>query len=328
MDKIVCIIHFNTPTLTEKLVESINKHTPGAKIYIFDNSNKKPFKKKYDNVTVFDNTKKQYIDFDKWLKKYPNRKLSGGKANKWGSAKHAYSVEKCMELIGQPFILLDSDVLIKKDFSDLYNDDVCYAGEIVRQPKSKIKRILPFICFINTPMCKKKKIHYFDERYMHGLRVGATGDCYDTGAAMFLLTEKYKGKHKDINVADYVVHYGSGSWVAEQEKMKRKVHVPEKEWLGKYRYLWEDEPKNKFNDVFDGFRWCDLVPGRLLLPECRANIQCPTPLLDLRHTTDRPPSMSNNQQFHQHSPRNADDFHDAPTRPCHTLRFRPYHESS
>lgn len=247
MTKNVCIIHFNTPTLTEHLVESINKHTPDAKIYIFDNSDKKPFTKEYDNVTVFDNTNKQYIDFNKWLKKYPNRILSGGKANKWGSAKHAYSVEKCMELINEPFVLLDSDVLIKKDFSNLYIDDVCYAGEVVYQPKSKIKRVLPFICFINAPLCLQKKVHYFDENYMHGLRVGKIGDYYDTGAAIYLLTEKYKAKHKEIKVADYVVHYGSGSWVSASEKMKRKTHVPEKSWLDKYRNLWNVDDSVKYN---------------------------------------------------------------------------------
>lgn len=256
MNKNVCIIHYNTPTLTEKLVESINKHVQDTKIFIFDNSDKRPFRKEYDNVTILDNTKKQYIDFDKWLKKYPNRNLSGGKANKWGSAKHAYSVEKCMELIKEPFVLLDSDVLIKKDFSSIYYEDVCYVGEIANQPKSRIKRVLPFICFINTPLCLEKKIHYFDEKYMHGLRVGPTGDRYDTGAAIFLLTEKFKGKHKEIKVADYVVHYGSGSWVAAQEKMKRKTHVPENEWLKKNEKLWKKdvvEPKteNKFETVFD-----------------------------------------------------------------------------
>ena len=122
MKKNILIIHYNTPYLTECLVRSINLFVEGATIYIFDNSNEKPFTAKFDNVTVFDNTKGQIINFDKWLEKYPNKKKSGGRLNKWGSAKHCYSVEKCMELINDGFILLDSDVLLKKDISNLIDD--------------------------------------------------------------------------------------------------------------------------------------------------------------------------------------------------------------
>ena len=157
--KNVCIIHYNTPVLTSHLIKSINKHTPGTNIYVFDNSDKLPFQNTFDNVTVFDNTKGQIINFQTWLKKYPNKNKSGGKANKWGSAKHAYSVEKCMDLIKEPFVLFDSDVLVKKDFTPLFDDIVCYKGEVIYQPNSRVKRVLPFICFINTPFCRQKKIH-------------------------------------------------------------------------------------------------------------------------------------------------------------------------
>ena len=267
MNKNVCIVHFNTPVLTAHLVKSINKHTPGTNIYIFDNSDKRPFVNAFNNVTVFDNTKGQIINFDQWLKKYPNREKSGGKANKWGSAKHAYSVEKCMELIGEPFILLDSDVLIKKDFTPLYDDVVCYKGEVIYQPNSKVKRVLPFICFINTPMCNQKGIHYFDENYMHGLRVGAIRDRYDTGAALYLLTEQKKGLHREIKVSDYVVHYGNGSWVNAAEKMRKPKHMPAMEWLGKYKDFWSDntgeESVNKlsFSDVFDHIYCLHYLPA-------------------------------------------------------------------
>ena len=39
----ICIVHYNTPLLTEYLIKSINKFTPNSKIYIFDNSDKEPF---------------------------------------------------------------------------------------------------------------------------------------------------------------------------------------------------------------------------------------------------------------------------------------------
>ena len=269
MNKNVCIVHFNTPVLTAHLVKSINKHTPGTNIFIFDNSDQRPFINSFNNVTVFDNTRGQIINFDQWLKKYPEREKSGGKANKWGSAKHAYSVEKCMELIGEPFVLCDSDVLIKSDFTSLFDDVVCYKGEVINQPgtNNKIKRVLPFICFINTDKCKTYGIHYFDENYMHGLHVGPIGDRYDTGAALYLLTEKKKAPHREIKVADYIVHYGNGSWVDAAEKMKKPKHMPAVEWLNKYKEYWSDNTgaggieNLNFSDVFDHIYCLHYLPA-------------------------------------------------------------------
>ena len=61
----ILIVHYNTPHLTECLVKSINKFVSyECTIYIFDNSDKDPFTAKFDNVTIFDNTKGQIIDFD------------------------------------------------------------------------------------------------------------------------------------------------------------------------------------------------------------------------------------------------------------------------
>lgn len=304
MKKNVCIIHFNTPVLTAHLVKSINKHTPDTNIFIFDNSDKLPFRNEFKNVTVFDNTKGQIINFDEWLKKYPNKEKSGGKANKWGSAKHAYSVEKCMNLINEPFVLLDSDVLIKKDITPLFDDIVCYKGEVIYQPKSKVKRVLPFICFINTKKCKECGVHYFDENYMHGLRVGIAGDSYDTGAALYLLTERKKAPHREIKVADYIVHYGNGSWVSAAEKMKKPKHIPPQEWLNKYKSFWDDnvgvkKPAKdvKFNEVFSHIYCLHYLSDNKRLPKLKSELErvgidenadyfswvydYPSPLLDL-----------------------------------------------
>ena len=66
MNKNIVIIHYNTPHLTECLVRSINMFMDNAIIYIFDNSDKYPFTAEFDNVTVFDNTKGQIINFDEW----------------------------------------------------------------------------------------------------------------------------------------------------------------------------------------------------------------------------------------------------------------------
>lgn len=240
MRKNILIIHYNTPKLTECLVRSVNKFVNGAIIYILDNSNRRPFKSKFDNVTILDNTKGQIIDFDKWLKKYPNRDKSPGRINKWGSAKHAYSVERCMEILNQPFMLLDSDILLKKDISPLFMEDMAYVGEVVTQPRSTINRVIPYVCLINTPIIKENNSSYFDETKMHGLWHSKGGDFYDTGASFYLSTSNLK--HKEIKWEEYAVHYGHGSW----KKPGQTKPQTQEQWLNANKRLWSiEEPKTK-----------------------------------------------------------------------------------
>ena len=239
MKKNIVIVHYNTPLLTECLVRSINLFVKDAVIYIFDNSDKYPFTAFYDNVLVLDNTKGEIINFDKWLENYPNRHKSGGKRNYWGSAKHCYSVEKCMEIIKEGFVLMDSDVLLKKDISNFFREDCIYVGEKVLQPTSNIERLLPFLCFINTEMCQKEGIHYFDDNYMHGLRKTIDGDRYDTGAIFFKNASKFN--HMNLEISDYIVHFNNASWINTSTK---KHSLTENEWLNRYKKLWNGG-KNK-----------------------------------------------------------------------------------
>ena len=233
------IIHYNTPELTEALYHSICKFTPNSTVYIFDNSNMRPFPyKKFPKIHHIDNTKGQIIDFDKWLEGYPKKNASAGKVNGWGSAKHCVSVEKCMELIKDEFILLDSDILLKKDISTIVDNKKVYSGEVIVQPRSTIKRILPFICYINTPFCIKNNVHYFDPNYMHGLWYNVknpTADSYDTGAGFYMNAKPYP--HKDIKSEDYMVHLGGGSWIEEKNKKLNRKITPT-EWLEKYKNLY------------------------------------------------------------------------------------------
>ena len=236
MQKNIVIIHYNTPHMTECLVKSINKFVNDANIYIFDNSDEKPFTAQFDNVTVIDNTSGQIIDFQSWIEKYKNRKKSNGKTNNHASAKHAYSVEKCMEIIDENFILMDSDILLKQDITPLFRNDAIYVGETTTQPKSTIKRVLPFLCFINTEMCKKNGIHYFNDSYMHGLYKTAIADQYDTGAGFYKAA--IKQPHVDISIEDYAIHYGHGSW----DKPGDKKEQTGEEWLINNQKFWSDKP--------------------------------------------------------------------------------------
>lgn len=242
MKKNIVIIHYNTPYLTECLVKSINLFMKDAVIYIFDNSDKDPFTAKFDNITIIDNTKGQIIDFDKWLEKYPRRTKSGGRVNKWGSAKHCYTVEKCMEIIDDNFILLDSDTLIKRDLSELFDESYIYIAETSLQPHSTINRILPYMCYINVKMCKENNVHFFDDDYMHGLANDVNNkhsDWYDTGSGFYIHASKYN--HKDIKLDNYIEHYGHGSW----KKMGFRYVLTPEEWLIKNKRLWSFKQSKK-----------------------------------------------------------------------------------
>lgn len=237
MNKNICIVHFNTPALTKCLVMSVNKYVPNAKIFIFDNSDKSPFVNTFNNVTVFDNTKGQIINFDEWLKKYPNKDKAGKTPvfNKWASAKHCYTIEKCIELIDENFVLLDSDILLKRDINEFFDDRYIFVGTQEKRPGLPI-RLLPYLCFLNVNMMKKNNIHYFDETMMNGLMVTENGNAYDTGAAFVVNTKHLP--HKSIEIKNYMIHYTGASW------QDRSRITTQENWLKENKKYWETVKKN------------------------------------------------------------------------------------
>lgn len=232
----ICIIHYNTPELTNALIKSINKYVKRAVIYLFDNSTIKPFTYKYDNLIYLDNTNGQYINFDEWLEQYPTRLLSKEHIGNYGSARHSISVQKCIELINENFILMDSDILLKRDISGFINSRYIYVGENELQKNGKY-RVLPFCLFINVDMCKKYNVPWFDENYMHGLHITKEADRYDTGGAFYVHTRNYPSK--EVNLNSFIVHYKGGSW--EDKYMKiHNLTLTSKEWLEINKKYWED----------------------------------------------------------------------------------------
>ena len=156
----ILIVHYNTPELTECLVKSINKQVKSgcvANIYIFDNSNERPFTYRQGNIRYIDNTQKQIIDFEKWGENYPD------KMEPFYSSKHCYTVQTFMNMIGEPFILMDSDILLKKDITEFWDENLAFVGGMAG------KRIVPFICFINPKVMKEYSATYFDDRYTYDL---------------------------------------------------------------------------------------------------------------------------------------------------------------
>ena len=182
---------------------------------------------KYPLIHYMDNTKGQIIDFDKWLNKYPNHINSYGYKNHNASPKHCISVEKCMELIPEDFILLDSDILLKKDISNIINKNALCAADIIYHQNLKTYRATPFLCYINTPLCRQKNIHFFNENYMHGLGVSKESEKHDTGGAFYLAT---KHNFVKIIIDNYIIHYGAGSWGNK---------IDEKKWIEKNSMIWK-----------------------------------------------------------------------------------------
>ena len=191
--KTIAIIHFNTPELTEAGIKSLRKHG-GEKYHvtIFDNSDSKPFKRRMRGVKVIDNTKGQIIDFDAELEKYPERDRSIGcaKGCEFGSVKHMMTVQKLWELLPQGFVLMESDILIKKNIDEFFNEEYSVYGYCQKsQPHNPfgIGRMLPMLCWMNVPMLTREGARYFDPTRTYGLLPGGRqnrNNWYDTGAVL------------------------------------------------------------------------------------------------------------------------------------------------
>ena len=242
MRKTVAIINYNTPELTMAAIGSLLKNGGGPfRVAVFDNSDTRPFEGA-TNVQVFDNTKGQIIDFEKELEKYPERDRSIGcaKGCEFGSAKHMMTVQKLWELLPQGFVLMESDILIKKNIDEFFDPTHSVYGYWQKsQPNNPfyIGRMLPMLCWINVPMLSKAGAKYFDPERTYGLLPGGRSNrnnWYDTGSVLLedIIKNRphLKGYHRDIR--EFVEHYGSGSW-ANNDLWQQSA------WLDKHRDLWQ-----------------------------------------------------------------------------------------
>lgn len=245
--KTVAIIHFNTPELTECGIKSIRKHGgENYSIVVFDNSDARPFKRRMRGVKVIDNTQGQIIDFNKELEAYPERDRSIGcaKGCEFGSAKHMMTVQKLWELLPEGFVLMESDILLKRDIEEFFDEGESVVGyHQQHQPYNPmgIGRMLPMLCWMNVPMLKREGARYFDPERTYGLLPGGRqnrNNWYDTGAVLLedilKARPRLKGRHLDIRL--FVEHYGSGSW-QNNDTAQQIV------WLEQHRELWQEAEK-------------------------------------------------------------------------------------
>lgn len=230
----VLIIHYNTPELTTACIRSLWKQTPDARVTVFDNSDRKPMTIDKglcnDKIKIIDNTKGQIVDWEPWLATFPNKIPTP--ENRWGSAKHCYSVEVCMDLFPKGFILMDSDVLICKDVRSLVDRSAPWKGGVHINTKRfgvNIPRVIPFLCWINTPLLKRYGIRYFNPEKMWNLTTVRPYCHYDTGAWLFEACNTAGLQGRIITIKPYIVHYGHASWRERQSPAA---------WLKEHRILW------------------------------------------------------------------------------------------
>lgn len=250
--KTIAIIHFNTPELTEALVKSIRKWcAENYVIVILDNSDARPFTKKIRGVTVIDNTKQQLVNFDEELGKYPDKCFDLAYKGNFASVKHMMSVQYLMdEVLTDGFILMDSDILLKKDIGFLWDEKYAASGRIVwyKGRRAEADRLLPYCCYLNVPMLRKAGIRFYTPERCWGLQPGGTANpnnLYDTGAS--LLEDIIKSKPKvwcrnwQYLESDFV-HYADASYSRNNVEEHLK-------WIEQNRELWW-QPENKDVKIF------------------------------------------------------------------------------
>jgi hypothetical protein len=236
--KQIATIHYNTPELTEAMILSLRKVGMDWPVTILDNSDKRPFKKKMDGVKVINNRKGKIIDLDAELEKFENKNPNHSECNRWGSVRHIMSVQKLWELLPDGFLLVESDVLVRKNLEFMCVDSECTVGHVQwHQPGNlyDIPRLVPMICWINVPLCVAGGARYYDpERcWMLYHEEEDKRNWYDTGASFLedIRTLKPQCHGKAIDIRPLMLHYQKGSW-------ERNDLADQKEWLERNANLW------------------------------------------------------------------------------------------
>lgn len=225
----VVIVNFNTQSLTEAAICSLNKHTPGCRIIVFDNSDRQPFKNNFYNVEVIDNTKGQHIDFDAMLSEYPDKYPTP--ENNYGSAKHCKTIDYCFDLFPEGFLLMDSDVLVKKDVAPFFDASCAWVGNVDLHKNRwnyKLPRVLPYLCYINVPLLKEHGVRYFNGEKMWALSHRHPDMWYDTGCWFYEACNDQSLPENHVDISRYILHLHHGSWNAEDAA----------EWLAEHQDLW------------------------------------------------------------------------------------------
>jgi len=217
------IVHYNTPELTTCLISSIKKWDKDAQIFIFENSDKRPIEDVFGDLTIFDNSKGQLIDFNELIKeahKHLSKRsweahLATIKTNNFGSMKHAASVQWLIENLKRNFLLLDSDVLLKKSPLDLHTDKICSGSIDAISPT--VYRIAPYICYLNYSVLVENDVNFFDIKTFDSAYYDK-----DTGGSFLKELQQKNIEFNHFKWEDYCIHFGNGSWRCGNKKANLK----------------------------------------------------------------------------------------------------------
>ena len=224
----ILTVHYNTPELMDAMIRSVRRFTD-CTIHVFDNSDSKPFVNTFEGVDVIDNTEGQVIDFEAFLDRYPEKKP---RISNYGSPKHCKTVNACFKLFPDGFILMDSDVLVKKDITELWDERFAWVGEPhLDTPKGvPVMRLLPFLCYVNVPVCREYGAKYFNGEWMWHLVDRSPNKWYDTGAWFYRDTMERNVPYRIVQIDEYIEHFNHGSHSTLNESRF--------DWLEKHKNLW------------------------------------------------------------------------------------------
>lgn len=246
MKRVVATVHYNTPELTEALIMSLRKHGgEDYQVIVMDNSDERPLKKRMKGVKRLDNTKGQLLNFDSELAKFPDRQEHVRLSSNYASAKHMMSVQYLIDNLDTDFVLVDSDILIRKSIEELFDPSFCAVGCIQKYQAKYIisrERLLPMLCYLNAPVLKANGARYFCPERTFGLlpKKENPNNWYDTGAP---LIEDIRNTKPQLvakiyaNLTPFYAHYQHGSWQGNDV-------TKQQQWLDKNAELWmQDEGK-------------------------------------------------------------------------------------
>lgn len=237
MKKKICIVNYNTPELTRAAIQSIRRHGGEDYMYVvFDNSDKRPFGD-MPGVGVIDNTKGQIINFDEELAKYKkNPSIGVAFGCNYGSAKHMMSIDWLIYNTKEPFLLCDSDILVRQNVDAFFDKEMFTIGKRGCHGGQAKERILPMLCWINAPMFRQAGIHYFDPERSWALfpEHDDVRNWYDTGASLLEDVQTKDLPWREVDINEYMYHLGSASW--------REGETTVEQWLEHNRDLWDETP--------------------------------------------------------------------------------------
>ena len=266
----VAIVHYNTPELTEAAILSLRKH--GGEDYevtIFDNSDRRPFTKQMDGVRVIDNTSGQVIDFDAELAKYPEREPRFAMQSNYGSFKHILTIQKLFELLPDGFLLMESDIIIKQPVDHMFDYTHGTVGHVqtgvIAHNPHNIDRLVPFLCFINVPMCRECGVNYFDPMRCWALQKGeqTRGNWYDTGASFLEDIRSHKNGINGlrIDIRPLMDHYHGGSW--KIDNLKQQL-----EWINQHRKYWASNEHDSIDEQPDNAKVTSTDVAMCIIVRC------------------------------------------------------------